>query len=926
MPPPTATYRLQLGPGMGLTGARALVPYLHALGVTGLYSSPILKAHPGVEHGYAVCDPTRLDERIGSLAELEAIAHELHARGMALLLDIVPNHMSASVDNPWWRDVLVHGPASPFAMCFDIDWGAGPPGAGGDRARVALPILGKPLDESINAGDLGVAIEGAELVLRAPGHTLPIDPGTYALALPVAADEPPRMCQGLRARSLGVPRRVDAARDGPTDRPRACAAVRVELERVLADDAGRGWVERSVARLGADASGLRRLIDAQAYAPMHWRAGLRRLNYRRFFDIAELAGVRIEDPRVFDIVHGLIADLVRRGVVDALRVDHVDGLADPAGYLARLRGLWPAGARTCVVVEKILTAGERLPDDWPIEGTTGYEFGGAIDAALLDPAGVQAIVEHEIGSGGAWAPFEPFAFAKKRLVMRRLLRAEVRAMRGRVLRLLRGSPHLRRLGGRTVARAFEALCAGMPVYRTYSGGGAVLKAGRAALAEAAERATRLGGADAAAVDLVRRLLAGDMEEAAIDRAARDGLVVRWRQTTGAIMAKGVEDTALYAWTPFAALCEVGGEPTPPTDGPGALHALLGDRARRWPHALNATSTHDTKRSEDVRARLLVLSECAAEWTASLERWRREMRAYVDESGGERSPTRAEESLLFQTLLGVWPLEDSGFEDLGRRVARYMLKAVREAKERTSWRRPDEQHEEIVRAYLAAALLRARSGALPGFPELERKTTFHGAVNALSALTLKLAAPGAPDFYQGSELWTFALVDPDNRAPVDFERRRRLLAEVDGLAGGGAAPAARALLAGWRDGRIKMWLTAAGLRARHDAPGLFGAGGYEPLRAAGERADHVVAFARHAAGAWAIAAAPRLTCALTDVGAFPTGDGVWAGTTIPLPAGAPVHWRNVFTDERHEAGPGASGRALPVGAIFGTLAGAILVSE
>ncbi|HEX2030453.1 MAG TPA: malto-oligosyltrehalose synthase, partial [Actinomycetota bacterium] len=760
---PRATYRLQLGPSLGFREAGELVAYLDSLGVTHLYLSPILAARRGSAHGYDVVDPTRLNPELGTEDDLRSLVEDLRRRDMALLVDVVPNHMAADPANGWWMDVLARGRASPHAELFDIDWEA--PGLEG---RVLLPVLGAPLEDVLKAGELSVEREGDALVVRYHEHRFPL-----------------------------------AARTA---------------ERVL----GEGDLDELAARATETPDALAEVLAIQPYELAFWRRALTEGTYRRFFDITDLISLRTEDRRALETTHARILLLVEEGSVGAVRVDHVDGLADPQAYLEWLRG---RVGEAYVVVEKILGEGEELPEEWPVAGTTGYEFLNDVTRVLVDGDGLPSLADTAVRVGGPsqGEPFAELVRSAKRRLARELFGADV-ARVARAVRRLGDAPG--------VEDALVEVSAALPVYRTYVRGPDVAPRDRRYIQDAvAEARERLPAEAGPGLRLLRDVLLlegppGSPMEARLDA------VRRWQQLTGPLAAKGVEDTALYRWNRLVALNEVGGDPGAGALDVAAFHQRMARRASSWPYGLNATSTHDTKRSEDVRARIAVLSELPDEWDAALHRWRSWNRALRRTD----APDGAEELLLYQTLVGVWPRDGPPGDDLVARLQDYVTKAAREAKVHTSWVDPQQGHEEALRRFVGDILDPANAEFLRDVAAFSRPVAFHGMLNSLSQLVLKLTAPGVPDLYQGTELWNLRLVDPDNRAPVDFQRRAALLRELDGGARDDRAELRRDLLDRWTDGRLKLFVTASGLRLRGES-GALRDGDYLPLATEGDHARH-----------------------------------------------------------------------------------------
>ncbi|MBV9881245.1 MAG: malto-oligosyltrehalose synthase, partial [Gemmatirosa sp.] len=842
-PPLTATYRLQLHPGFTFGDARAAVPYLARLGVSHLYLSPVVAARPGSTHGYDVADPRIANPELGGEAGFRALAESAHANGLGLVVDIVPNHMGVGPANPFWMDVLRWGRDSRFAGVFDVEWDV--PGREG---TILLPVLGDDLDAVLARGEITLAWRDGELRAVYFEHEWPIDPRTvhrvlafaheYALS-PEAGEIVARLRDLLFAEG-GASLAVDDAARGAE-----------ALGTAIADSADvRGYLDWLAGEFARGEDGRYRmhaLLDLQPWRLAYWRRAAREVNYRRFFDVGELAAVRAEDPAVFDVTHAWVLDRVGEGLVDGLRVDHVDGLRDPQAYLERLRDAVDArrpGEHLPIFVEKILSPGERMPAAWATDGTTGYEVLNELESVFVDPTGcarIEAAYRRLLRIGDRIGYHEVAARGKE-LVLRRAFDTDVR----RLVRRLAVAAHgvAPRLPRPMLHEALIQLAVGLPVYRTYvrqedDGDGIVASADDYRwIGEALDRAQRHGAADRFALQFVADVLRGEWPPAggASPRAARAAhdVALRFQQTSGPATAKGVEDTALYRWFPLASLGEVGGEPARDVSRAVAeLRAGAAARAARWPRQLVAVDTHDTKRSADVRARLDALSEIADEWTAAVARWRRRHAPLRRTIARRAAPDANAEYLVYQTLVGVWPADgapaDGERAALRDRVAAYVRKAAREAKAQTSWVDGDAEYEAALDGFVGG-LLDGPAGA-PFREELGRlvaRVARAGWWTSLARTALQLASPGTPDTYQGGELWSLALVDPDNRRPVDFAHRAALLDALDGE----IDPAA--LVAGAADGRIKQHVIRELLQLRRGDPPLFAAGSYEPVVAEGDR--------------------------------------------------------------------------------------------
>jgi len=941
---PTATYRLQLGPGMGFREARRLVPYLHALGISDLYASPLLQARPGSHHGYDVTDPSRLNPELGTDEEFEALAAELAARGMGLIVDIVPNHMAAGADNPWWRSVLEHGSASPYAHFFDIDWR---PSHSPLDNQVLLPILGEHYGRALEAGLLELRFTDRGFVVRYYDHEIPLGPTTWVTILDDVARELSHEAEpALVAELASISSTLAELRERPARSPQArkarAEAAESARRALVALAEGDTRVRDAIARVVDRHRGkpgdprsfdpLDRLLSEQVYVLSAWQTATEEINYRRFFDIGDLISVRAEDPAVFEAMHALIVRLARERRITGLRIDHVDGLYDPAEYLRTLierLGGRRGGPPPCyIVVEKILAPDESLPRDWPVQGTTGYDFLNTLNGLFVHPDGL-ARIQREYGRlTGEKRTFDQLRFDAKRKVIRELFAGDVRSLEWRLIRLARQDRHGRDIPGQELAAAIAAVSAALPVYRTYIRADTIAEEDRARIREAIATARRLCPTiDPAALDFLERVLLLDLPDNSPPGRRRAWLafVQRWQQFTGPITAKGIEDTALYEYNALTSLNEVGGDPGDGAVSVAEFHRRMDARLARWPATLNATTTHDTKRTEAVRARINVLSEIPGVWQRQLRDWMGRNAPLRPVVRGRPVPDANEEVMLYQTLLGVWPLDAAQVPELLPRLEEYVVKAAREAKVHTRWVDPDPEYENALLTFLRRILEPdPHNEFLKRFTAFQRRIAPYGAQNALSQTLIRIAAPGVPDFYQGTELWSFCLVDPDNRRPVDFEKRIATLEALDARMGDDGTSIGRSLLEDWRDGRIHMYLIARLLRFRRARAELFQRGEYLPIDAGGRWREHVCAFARRRNGEWAIAVAPRLLTRIVPPGHFATG-AAWGRTHLRLPTDAPHVWRDVVTDATVGTVRRNRRPVLPLARVFENLPVALLTN-
>ncbi len=928
---PRATIRLQLHKGFTFEDAAQLVPYLAALGLSHIYASPFLMARAGSTHGYDIVDHNRFNPEIGDAATFDRFIERLHQHGMGLIVDFVPNHMGVGGgDNPWWLDVLEWGPSSPFATFFDIDWSPAEPSL---KGKVLLPFLGDHYGTVLESGDLKLRFDAdrGSFAVRYWEHKFPIAVPHYAQLLKQARDRLGRPHDALSRliHDLGTLRGSRAVRrqavvhhhaDELKSQLAALHAAEPDLQSALA-----AVVEEMNGRPGDTASfrPLHALLERQHYRVSYWRVATAEINYRRFFDINDLAGLRMEVSELFEVGHQLIFRLIAEGKVQGLRLDHIDGLYEPAAYCRHLqdraaylmmqresgddaplpepgRSLKSRANPLYLIVEKILARHERLRDDWPVDGTTGYEFINLVNGLYVDPAAEPALTELYLRFIKRPSEFDAVAVDAKRQMVQTNLASEFNVLASDLHEIARQSWTTRDFTLIGIQDALLDLVTHFPVYRTYIDDKGPSEADRRDLDWANAQARKLAWpGDTSVYDFIYGVLSTDLRR---DRrfGYRKNDIIRtakkFQQFTGPVMAKAIEDTAFYRYCRLASLNEVGGEPTRFGVTPAAFHKANRERQRRFPLTLIATATHDHKRGEDTRLRIDALTERPAEWEARVLRWQELNQGRRSDLNGQPVPGRNDEYLFYQTLVGVWPLDlaipaDAGADlpglaDLTERLIGYMTKAMREAKRHTSWTRSNATYEAGVESFVRAVLDPSRAAAfLQDVQAFQRRLTAIAATSSLSQTLLKLTVPGVPDLYQGCELWDLSLVDPDNRRPVDYATRRRFLDEA---APGSLAP----LLAHWRDGRVKQQLIARALAVRQAAPALFAEGDYHPLEATGAEADRVVAFRRsHEEGLIAVVA-PRLVGALmhsSGEGEPPPGaDGPEAGDgpeLIPLPPAA-----------------------------------------
>jgi (1->4)-alpha-D-glucan 1-alpha-D-glucosylmutase len=956
---PVATYRIQLNRDFGFADAAEVVSYLHRLGISHLYASPYLKARTGSPHGYDIVDHGELNPEIGDAESFERLVRTLHDHGMGQLLDIVPNHMGVGgSDNAWWLDVLEHGEASEFNEYFDIDWY---PFKQELQQKVLLPFLGDHYGLVLERGEIRLCFDADTGALHAQyfEHRFPIDVRTYphvlelALAQARESECAPALLERLEqlsARCSTVPRRNEMARAQRQRRRSLSAACKSELREVAS---GRGPIGDALQAALAIINGtpgeprtfdrFHRLLERQAFRLCYWQVASHEINYRRFFDINSLAGIRVEDPVVFERTHQLIGDLVRSGRVNGLRIDHPDGLSDPGRYCAELQRYLRADDASAddpysvyLVLEKILARHERLPADWPIHGTTGYEFAYVLNALFVDGDGEGALNEIYTGYTGCDTDFDALLYHRKHLIIRRTLASELTVLANLLSGIAETDRYTRDFTYQGLREAIAEVTACFPVYRTYISGEAITDKDRQhvqwAVAQAKHRSV---AGDLQIFDFIERVI---LEAHGAPRAALRRQLLRFvrrlQQYTSPVMAKGMEDTAFYAYNRLVSLNDVGFDPRTFGISMAGFHPDNRQRLADMPHTLVATSTHDSKRSEDVRARINVLSEVPELWRRHLDRWQRINRNKKKLAGTDPAPSANDEYLLYQTLLGTWPVSAADAAELDRyrqRIEDYMIKAIREAKVNTSWINPSEEYEESMRHFVHALIDPGEHNPfLADFVPLHDAVMRAGLYNALSQSLLKLTAPGVPDVYQGTETWAFNVTDPDNRRPVDFAHRSRMLDALrEEAAHADLEALARGLLTDVVDGRAKLYVTWRALQLRQRWRSLFRDGDYQGLATGGKHGEHVCAFVRTHADRCVLAAAPRWFARLlgTERPMQPIGDAVWHDTWIALPdETAHTTFHDVFTGAIIESAIRDGTASVRAADLFRNFSVALLTSE
>jgi len=972
---PAATYRLQFNRDFTFKMATELVSYLRGLGISHCYASPFLKARPGSLHGYDIIDHNVLNPEIGDMDDFDRFTDALRAESMGLILDMVPNHIGIGSDNQWWMDVLENGESSDFAEFFDIDWH---PIQEALRGKVLLPILEDHYGTVLEKGLLVLqfAAERGEFSLGYHDHRFPLDPASYALILGhdierlearFHSEEPIYLDLRSLVTAFGnLPGHQATSPEIRQARQRDKEVQKRLLARLCREnlEIHRFIAEKIVLFNGTPGDGqsyqlLHELLERQAFRLAYWRVASDEINYRRFFDINDLAALRMENRRVFEKTHRFVLDLIAAEKISGLRIDHPDGLYDPGQYYqwlneaARGRTVYTTGpgyataagggepdvsTSIYVVVEKILAGHERLRRSWPVHGTTGYEFAILVGGLFVDSRAEQAMTSIYTRFVGHRIDFDELLYGCKKLIVRVALSSEFTVLANELDRISQTDWHTRDFTLNTIRDALMEIVASFPVYRTYVTADGVGEKDRFYVEWATIQAEkRSRAADTSIFGFIRDvlLLAGKSEEQLAYRRKILAFAMKFQQYTGPVMAKGLEDTSFYIYNRLLALNEVGGDPRRFGVSVAAFHQANQERAEQWPCSMLGTSTHDSKRSEDVRARIAVLSEIPDVWRQRVHRWKMLNRTRKSRLGNEKAPSKNDEYALYQILLGAWPLEDldeTQLENFAERIRQYAIKAVREAKVHSSWININQEYEKAITDFVSSILEGGENNRfLEDFLPFQRQVARFGLINSLSQLLLKLTAPGVPDIYQGDELWRFDLVDPDNRQPVDYASRRGLLDEMADrfpAEGGNRLKEAIQLLVNIEDGRAKFFVIRQALAFRNLRQALFREGRYVPLVAAGERADQVVAFARVSVDEVCLVVVPRLVVSLLGFPSetLPVGE-VWGETVIALPGSVPVkRFRNVFTAEQISAREGTGGPELLVRDLLANIPVALLAME
>ena len=986
---PVATYRVQFNRHCTFTDVRGIVPYLHELGISDIYASPYFKAAKGSLHGYDIVDPNSLNPEVGTEEDYEAFIDELHGYGMGQLLDIVPNHMFIeSNDNVWWMDVLENGPSSLWANFFDIDW---EPVKKELRDKVLIPILGDQYGYVLDRQELRITFRDGAFFVDYYDHGFPVVPESYLQILTLRleclrqelASDDPRLVEFLSIITAltHLPLNTERNPEKIAERSREKEVIKKRLKALHKQSATiRAFINENVRTFNGVRGDPRsfdlldELLGRQVYRLSYWPVATEEINYRRFFDINNLGAIRMEEPAVFAESNGLLFRLVREGKVTGLRVDHADGLYNPCAYLNRLqKGCFIQRRLTAmefphvsstgkedrcletepaaeyeelvasapdfkpfyIVSEKILLKSERIPEDWPVFGTTGYNFMNLLNGIFVETRNAKAFDVLYGAFTRSRINFPEVTYEKKRLVMQVSMSGEINTLGHRLNNLSEKGRHTRDFTLKSLIHALTEVIAFYPVYRSYVHDWTQKEQDRQYIEATIGKAKRKNPAVSGSIfDFVRDVLLLRFPENFTDRDKEEWLdfVMKFQQLTGPVMAKGVEDTAFYIYNRLVSLNEVGGNPERFGTPIEAFHGQNMERFKSFPHAMLATSTHDTKRSEDVRARINVLSEIPDTWRKAVVRWRQLNRKHRRMVEGQRAPSANEEYFFYQTLVGAWPataMDETGYGVFAGRIRAYMLKALREAKVNSSWINPDTAYEEAMLAFVDAVMDRTPQNRFLGeFISLQERISHYGMFNSLSQTLLKITCPGVPDFYQGTELWDFSLVDPDNRRLVDYGIRMEMLEEIKRMeAERGRRELVRRLTVDKEDGRIKLYLTYRLLNFRLENRGLFEKGEYLPLEARGGLADNVCAFARRNNGKSLIIAAPRFLTKVVPWPGLPLGGKVWGETSLKIPfARTGARYRQVLTGEGVTALEFEGNTILPLAEVFSIAPVALLESD
>jgi (1->4)-alpha-D-glucan 1-alpha-D-glucosylmutase len=916
---PLSTYRIQFNRDFGFRQTCNIVRYLQQLGISDIYTSPVLKAKKGSLHGYDIVDMSSLNPELGSENEFNILTEELKRHGMGWIQDIVPNHMCiTSNENVWWADVLENGLSSAYSNYFDIDW---EPVKKELKDKILLPFLGDQYGNVLQNQELRLTFEDGEFFIRYYDFMFPVRPKAYSFILEHRIDalknilprDNPHFVELLSIITAlnHLPLYTETDAEKISERYREKEIIKKRLWNLYGEIREvRDFIDENL-RIFNGGKGdskslnlLDELLKRQVYRLAHWRVAAEEINYRRFFDINDLAAIRMEAPRVFNETHELILKLIRKQKITGLRVDHPDGLYNPLEYFQRLQKSCLPDSPFYIVGEKILTKGEKMPEDWPISGTTGYGFMNSLNGIFVYTKNVKAFDAIYAKFIKSKTHFSDIVYENKKLIMHTSMSSELNTLAQHLNRISEKDMHTRDFTLYSLTSAIKEVISCFPVYRTYINSFSVHDNDRKYIELVVSKAKRKNPAVSESVFIfLRNVLLLNFPEYFEDDNKKEWLdfVMKFQQITGPVMAKGLEDTSFYVYNRLVSLNEVGGDPERFGLSVEAFHGQNIERNKCWPNGMIATSTHDSKRSEDVRARINVLSEIPDEWKANLVKWSRLNKKKKLIIEGQTIPDRNEEYLFYQTLIGAWPfkqMKEPKHEIFSGRIKDYMIKALREAKVNTSWINPNSAYEDAVTAFVEKTMSNKPDNQfLKDFLTFQKKISYYGIYNSLSQTLLKITCQGVPDFYQGTELWDFSLVDPDNRRPVDYSLRSWLFFEMKDRESKDINKLIEELLSTKTDGRIKMFLIYRALAERQKQRELFEQGSYIPLETNGEYKENIIAFARELQNSWTIIIAPRLITQVIKENEYPLGENVWLDTCVILPANAPTEWQNVITHSK-----------------------------
>lgn len=925
---PSSTYRIQFNPGFGFRDAASIASYLAELGISDMYASPIFRARQGSTHGYDIVDPCMINPELGSAEDFDMLISELHGRGLFWLQDIVPNHMAYDTENDLLMDVLENGTCSPYYRFFDIEWDHPYENM---RGRIIAPFLGKFYADALNDGEIRLCYDQRGFGITYYRLRLPVRIESYLMILEHNLQELEKRLAGSYAdfvRYLGAVqffKTIPLETAKPEVRLQQVRHAKIILWNLYTDNSiMRQFLDDTVLFFNGTKglfdsfSSLDRLLSEQNYRLSFWKVATEEINYRRFFTVNDLISLRVDEESVFAHTHGLIFNLIDGGVFSGLRVDHVDGLYDPEQYLRRLR---ERTGDAYILVEKILEEQEQLPEAWPVQGTTGYNFLNQLNGIFCRRENARTFTRLYNKFTGSEKPYATLVHEKKQLIIGKHMAGNIDNLAQLIKKLSSRDRRGLDITLYGLRRAMVEVMAHFSVYRTYITGTFCSEADTVYIKTAIQHARERNPGLVYELNFIEHflLLACARGAPADERDQWLHFVMNFQQFTGPVMAKALEDTVFYIYNRLLSNNEVGGSPSRFGTALSEFHEFSRQRAEHWPHELSATATHDTKRGEDVRSRINVLSELPDAWEDAVKNWSRLNRRFRKKAGDRMLPDANDEYFLYQTLIGAWPLDDE--QAFLRRIKDYMIKAVREAKVHTAWIKPDTAYEEACLSFIENILAPSEKNQfLAGFLPFQEKIAWYGMLNSLSQTLLKITGPGVPDFYQGTELWDLTLVDPDNRRAIDFQKRAAFLS---GLREKEQDPETllKELFASWKDGRIKQFLIYRLLKTRNEHSGLFQNGAYLPLAVEGLRRDNLIAFARMHEGGWAVAAASRFHASLVNENRLPLGAAVWGDTALVLPADAPSQWHEAITQNIVRGSV-----RIPASAIFSRFPGALLIGR